>query len=29
MVLKKPCQENFGKFHEFGESRFGVSEKDR
>ena len=27
--LQKPCQENFGKFQEFGESRFGGSEKDR
>ena len=28
-VLQKPCQENFGKFQESGESRFGGSEKDR
>ena len=28
-VLQKPCQENFGKFQESGESRFGSSEKDR
>ena len=28
-VLQKPCQENFGKFQEFGESRFGGSQKDR
>ena len=28
-VFQKPCQENFGKFQEFGESRFGGSEKDR
>ena len=28
-VLQKPCQENFGKFQEIGESRFGGSEKDR
>ena len=28
-VLQKPCQENFSKFHIFGESRFGGSEKDR
>ena len=27
-VLQKPCQENFEKFQEFGESRFGGSEKD-
>ena len=27
-VLQKPCQQNFGKFQEFGESRFGGSEKD-
>ena len=28
MVLQKPCQENFGKYQEFGETRFGSSEKD-
>ena len=28
MVLQKPCQENFGKFQEFGASRFDGSEKD-
>ena len=27
-VLEKPCEGNFGKFQEFGESRFGGSEKD-
>ena len=27
-VLEKPCQGNFEKFWEFGESRFGGSEKD-
>ena len=29
VVLQKPCQENFGKFQEFGKSRFGGSIKDR
>ena len=28
-ALQKPCQENFGKFQESGESRFSGSEKDR
>ena len=28
-VLQKPCQENFGKFQEFGKSKFGGSKKDR
>ena len=28
-ALQKPCQENFGKFQESGESRFGGPEKDR
>ena len=28
MVLQKPCQENFGKYQEFGETRFSSSEKD-
>ena len=28
-VLQKPYQENFAKFREFGESRFGGSENDR
>ena len=28
IVLRKPCQENFGKFQEFCESSFGGSEKD-
>ena len=28
-VLQKPCQENSGKFQEFGESSFGGSEKYR
>ena len=28
-VLQKPCQENFVKFQEFYESRFGGSENDR
>ena len=28
-VLQKPCQENFWKFPDFGDSRFGRSEKDR
>ena len=28
-VLQKPCRENFEKFQEFAESRFGVSEKGR
>ena len=27
-VTQKPCQVNFGKFQEFGESRFGGSEND-
>ena len=27
--IQKPCQGNFGKFQESGESRFGSSEKDR
>ena len=27
-VLQKPCQGNFRKFQESGESRFGGSEKD-
>ena len=29
IVLQKPCQENFGKFQEFGKSRFGGSGKER
>ena len=28
-VIQKPCQGNFGKFQEFGKSRFGSSETDR
>ena len=28
-AIHKPCQGNFGKFQESGESRFGSSEKDR
>ena len=28
-VLQKPCRENFGESKKFGESRFGISEKDR
>ena len=27
-VLQKPCQGHYGKFQEFGENRFGSSEKD-
>ena len=29
MILQKPCQENFEKFQEYSESKFGSSEKDR
>ena len=27
-VFQKPCPEKFGKFHKYGKSRFGGSEKD-